>query len=72
MDETWALARRLAAGPSVAFRHMKANLDRALRSDLATCLAHEAEATVATATTEDHREAVRAFVEKRPPSFRGR
>jgi len=72
MEETLALARRLAAGPSVAYRLMKANLDRSQREDLDTCLAHEAEATVASASTEDHREAVRAFVEKRKPIFKGR
>jgi enoyl-CoA hydratase/carnithine racemase len=72
MSETMELARRLAAGPSVAYRLMKQNLDRALREDLDTCLAGEAEATVASAGTEDHRDAVRAFVEKRKPSFRGR
>ena len=72
MQETLALAKRLAKGPSVAYRLMKANLDRALREDLDTCLAYEAEGTVANASTEDHREAVRAFIEKRPPNFRGR
>ncbi len=72
MDETLALARRLAAGPSVAYAQMKRNLDRAEREGLETCLAHEAAGTVASAQTEDHREAVRAFVEKRAPSFRGR
>jgi enoyl-CoA hydratase/carnithine racemase len=72
MDETMALARKLAAGPTVAYRYMKENLDRAFRVDLSTCLAHEAAATVSTAQTEDHREAVRAFVEKRRPDFRGR
>jgi enoyl-CoA hydratase/carnithine racemase len=71
MDETLALARRLAAGPTVAYGLMKANLDRARREDLDTCLAHEAAATVESAGTEDHREAVRSFVEKRKPSFRG-
>ncbi len=71
MDETMELARRLAAGPSLAYRLMKANLDRALREDLDTCLAYEAEGTVASASTDDHREAVRAFVEKRPPKFGG-
>ncbi|MFP8881554.1 MAG: enoyl-CoA hydratase-related protein [Myxococcota bacterium] len=64
-------ARELAAGPTVAYRYMKANLDRALRTDLHDCLAHEAEGIVATARTEDHREAVRAFVEKRRPAFKG-
>lgn len=72
MDEAIALARQLAAGPTVAYRYMKENLDRACRVDLSTCLAHEAAATVTTAQTEDHREAVRAFVEKRRPEFRGR
>ena len=64
-------ARQLAAGPTVAYRYMKANLDRALRNDLHTCLAFEAEGIVATARTEDHREAVKAFMEKRRPTFKG-
>lgn len=71
-DETLALARQLASGPSVAFRHMKANLDGALREDLPACLAREAEGLVASARTDDHREAVRAFIEKRKPNFAGR
>ena len=71
-EESLAWARRLAAGPTLAYRDMKRNLDRALRADLHTCLAHEAEATVRTARTEDHREAVRAFIEKRKPEFHGR
>jgi len=65
-------AERLASGPSAAYAHMKVNLDRALRKDLPTCLAGEAEGTVATARTADHREAVRAFIEKREPRFQGR
>lgn len=72
MEETRTLALRLAQGPSEAYRLMKQNLDRAFRDDLDTCLAHEAEATVASAGTEDHREAVRAFIEKRAPHFQGR
>jgi enoyl-CoA hydratase/carnithine racemase len=72
MDETLDLARRMAAGPTVAYRYMKENLDRALREDLAGCLAGEARGVLRTAQTEDHREAVRAFVEKRPPRFEGR
>ena len=72
MNETMQLARRLAAGPTVAYGLMKANLDRAIRADLDTCLAHEAEGTVTSAGTADHRGAVRAFVEKRKPSFEGR
>jgi enoyl-CoA hydratase/carnithine racemase len=65
-------ARELASGPTIAFGLMKQNLDRALRNDLASCLAHEAAALVESATTEDHREAVTAFIEKRKPRFQGR
>jgi enoyl-CoA hydratase/carnithine racemase len=72
MEETMALARRLASGPTEAYRLMKANLDRSSLADLDTSLAFEAEATVASAGTEDHREAVRAFIEKRKPEFKGR
>ena len=72
MQETLEFARRLAAGPAVAYRYMKQNLDRALREDLPGCLAGEALGVVNTARTEDHREAVAAFLEKRPPNFRGR
>jgi enoyl-CoA hydratase/carnithine racemase len=71
-DEAGSLARELASGPTVAVRHMKQNLDRALREELPACLAAEAAGTVASAQTEDHREAVRAFVEKRRPVFSGR
>ena len=71
-EAAWAWARQLASGPTVAFRYMKKNLDRALRTDLDTCLAYEAEGLVATARTEDHREAVGAFIDKRTPEFKGR
>jgi enoyl-CoA hydratase/carnithine racemase len=72
MDETLELARRLAAGPTVAYGWMKANLERSFRVDLDTALAQEAEATVATAGTADHRAAVRAFVARHKPDFEGR
>ena len=70
--EAFALARRLANGPRVALASMKDNLDEASRILFETALDHEAERMVAAAATEDHREAVRAFVEKRPPVFIGR
>ena len=70
--ESLDLARRIAAGPPVALRYMKDNLNRALVHDLASCLDVEAERMVQGAGTEDYLEAVRAFQEKRPPVFRGR
>ncbi|HSS10387.1 MAG TPA: enoyl-CoA hydratase-related protein [Acidimicrobiales bacterium] len=65
-------ARRLAAGPRTAYRYMKENLNRAVGGELGECLDLEATHHIHTGQTEDHREAVRAFVEKREPQFRGR
>ena len=70
--QTRSLARRIAAGPPIAHRYMKDNLNRALSADLQSCLDLEAERMVQGALTEDYREAVRAYVEKRPPVFRGK
>ena len=68
-----ALARRLAAGPAVAYRYMKENLNRAAAGgDVTECLDLEATHHVHTGLTEDHREAAKAFVEKREPVFKGR
>jgi 2-(1,2-epoxy-1,2-dihydrophenyl)acetyl-CoA isomerase len=66
------IARRLASGPTVAFRYMKENLNRAMAGEIDDCLDLEATHHVHCAATEDHREAVKAFVEKREPVFNGR
>ena len=71
-DEAFAFAKSLAEGPRVALRNMKDNLDDALHIDYATALHREAERLVQASRTEDHKEAVRAFVEKRKPVFVGR
>ena len=65
-------ARRLAAGPAIAYRHMKENLNRAVGGDLVDCLDLEATHHLHTGRTEDHKEAARAFVERRAPVFKGR
>jgi 2-(1,2-epoxy-1,2-dihydrophenyl)acetyl-CoA isomerase len=67
-----ARARRLAAGPRVAYRYMKENLNRAVHGDLGECLDLEATHHIHTGRTQDHREASLAFVEKREPRFEGR
>jgi 2-(1,2-epoxy-1,2-dihydrophenyl)acetyl-CoA isomerase len=70
---TLALARRLASGPAVAYRYMKENLNRAaMGAGVLECLDMEATHHVHTGLTDDHRDAARAFVEKRQPEFRGR
>jgi 2-(1,2-epoxy-1,2-dihydrophenyl)acetyl-CoA isomerase len=69
---TREIARRLAQGPTVAYRYMKENLNRALSRDVDDCMDLEATHHIHCGQTEDHREAARAFVEKREPVFKGR
>ncbi|MGQ0686267.1 enoyl-CoA hydratase-related protein [Bradyrhizobium sp.] len=70
-DAAFALARSLAEGPSQAFAGMKDNLDHALATDLLDSMDQEAAYMIRSARTTDHKEAVRAFVEKRKPAFVG-
>ena len=71
-DKTREIALRLASGPTVAYRYMKENLNRAMAGDVDDCLDLEATHHVHCGQTEDHREAAKAFVEKREPVFKGR
>ena len=70
--ETMALATRLARGPRVAYRYMKRNFNAAENGSLEDCFDLEAWHHTRTGFTEDHREAAKAFVDKREPVFRGR
>jgi 2-(1,2-epoxy-1,2-dihydrophenyl)acetyl-CoA isomerase len=71
-EEVHGFAKKIAAGPQIAYAYMKANLNHALRSDLRTMLDREAMGQNLTGRTLDHREAVKAFLEKREPKFQGR
>jgi 2-(1,2-epoxy-1,2-dihydrophenyl)acetyl-CoA isomerase len=71
-EETMALASRLARGPRVAYRYMKRNMNAAESASLKEMLDLEAWNHTRTGMTEDHREAARAFVEKREPQFKGK
>lgn len=71
-EEAFALARSLADGPTVALGYIKDNLDEALELSHREAIDREAERMLRTQGTDDHKEAVRAFVEKRAPVFKGR
>lgn len=73
VSKTSEIAQRLATGPTVAYRYMKENFNRAIASgDVDDCLDLEATHHVHCGQTEDHRNATKAFVEKREPEFKGR
>jgi 2-(1,2-epoxy-1,2-dihydrophenyl)acetyl-CoA isomerase len=70
--KTREIALRLANGPTVAYRYMKENLNRAMAGEVDDCLDLEATHHIHCGQTEDHREATKAFVAKREPVFKGR
>lgn len=69
--ETAKLALRLAAGPTAVYGRTKALLQRSLDNPLEAQLQREAEAFSQSATEPDFAEGIRAFIEKRKPSFKG-
>ena len=70
--KTREIALRLSSGPTVAYRYMKENLNRALGGEIDECLDMEATHQIHCGQTEDHREATKAFVAKRESVFKGR
>jgi 2-(1,2-epoxy-1,2-dihydrophenyl)acetyl-CoA isomerase len=65
------LAARMATGPTTGYAKIKAALLTAASADLEQALAAEETAQSILGATTDHREAVDAFVAKRPPTFTG-
>ena len=71
-SQAFEFAKRVASGPPIAMKYMKEHINQAqfLRAGEAFDL--EAEHLMRTAATEDHKEAVAAFMAKREPEFKGR
>ena len=72
LEETMALAIRLATGPTYAMSLIKWLVHKALYTDLEESLQVATAAQAIARETEDHKEGVRAFLEKRKPEFKGR
>ncbi|HEX8002270.1 MAG TPA: enoyl-CoA hydratase-related protein [Mycobacteriales bacterium] len=70
-EEAAAFARSLAEGPTVAYGYIKRLVAMSARSTLAESLECEAELQAAAGRTEDHVNAVRSFLAKERPTFRG-
>lgn len=70
--ETMALARKFAGAPTKAIGLIKRALNKAHAADLDTLLDYEAILQEIASGTQDHKEGIRAFLEKRPANFAGR
>ncbi|PRZ41022.1 enoyl-CoA hydratase [Antricoccus suffuscus] len=68
--KTYELAAKLADGPRQCFNNMKQNLIKAQNADLFDAMDLEVQLHLECGITDDHREAVAAFVEKRPAVFK--
>ncbi len=71
-DEALALARRLAAGPTVAYGEIKRLFGQVGVAGVEARLEDEAQTLARVASTQDAQEGVAAKVERRAPVFRGR
>lgn len=72
MDAVYKTARAFADAPTRTIGYIKQAVDFALDHDLEAALEKEAKLQDLAGATNDHREGVAAFLEKRPPQFTGR
>jgi enoyl-CoA hydratase len=72
MEKAMELARQMATKSPVALYYAKESTNRALHGDIGGNLVHEADLYSLMFSTEDAKEGMRAFVEKRKPTFIGK
>ncbi len=71
-EETRAMAKKLASRPKAALALIKRCVDNGLNMDLASGLTLEMDCFSIAFTSEDGREGINAFVEKRKPNYKGK
>ena len=72
MDEARAMARKLASGPPLAQRAIKRAMHKGFEMDWESLAEYQQALGDVLWATEDHREGVNSWVEKREPEFKGR
>jgi len=72
MEEAMALAQKIASRPPLAVRYAKEAVNRSQEGDAASGFALESYLHALTCTTEDKKEGVSAFLEKRKGTFKGK
>lgn len=72
LEEAMKIARKLAAKPPVALRTAKQVIQDGLSMDLRSGIEYEAVVWASLFATEDQKEGMRAFQEKRKPNFKGK
>jgi 2-(1,2-epoxy-1,2-dihydrophenyl)acetyl-CoA isomerase len=71
-NEIEKLAHRVASMPTKALAYIKKAFNKSMENSLEQQLALESEYQIASAQSEDYKEGVQAFIEKREPKFRGK
>ena len=72
LEEAIALANEIAERPPIAVRLAKDAVNKAFDTSLTEGLEYERKAFYMLFDTEDQKEGMKAFVEKRKPEFKGR
>jgi enoyl-CoA hydratase/carnithine racemase len=70
--EVRALAQKIAQGPPIVVRAVKRALFGSAKEELAKALEHEVQEQLKCFRSDDCREGVRAFMDKRKPNFQGK
>ncbi len=72
MEEATAFARRLAAGAPLAVQYTKQAVNKQVKDALNVAFDTSTALEIVTFQSEDHKEALAALAERRPPVFKGR